>query len=103
MPDTKINGALGGGRLPNNINISIPGTNSEKLLLELDKYGIRAGSGSACTSHAVEPSHVLKAIGVREPYLDGVLRFSLGRQTSQKDIDFVVKILQQIVKKAKQP
>jgi len=103
MPDTKINGALGGGRLPNNVNISIPGTNSEKLLLELDKYGIRAGSGSACTSHAVEPSHVLKAIGVREPYLDGVLRFSLGRQTTQKDIDFVVKILQQIVKKAKQP
>ena len=46
MPEIKINGALGGGRLPNNINISIPGTNSEKLLLELDKYGIRAGSGT---------------------------------------------------------
>ncbi|KKS01060.1 MAG: Cysteine desulfurase [Candidatus Yanofskybacteria bacterium GW2011_GWA2_41_22] len=101
MPEIKINGALGGGRLPNNINISIPGTNSEKLLLELDKYEIRAGSGSACASHAVEPSHVLKAIGVKESYINGVLRFSLGRRTTKKDTEYVLKILQKIVKKAK--
>lgn len=102
MPDIKINGTLGQERLPNNINISIPDMNSENLLLELDKYGIRAGSGSACTSHAVEPSHVLKAIGVKEPYLSGVLRFSLGRQTTKKEIDYVLRILQKIVKKANQ-
>ncbi len=97
IPGIKINGALGEERLPNNINISIPNRNSENLLLELDKYGIRAGSGSACTSHAVEPSHVLRAIGVKAPYLSGVLRFSLGRQTTKKEMDFVVMTLLKIV------
>lgn len=101
MPDVKINGAFGTERLPNNISISIPNTNSENLLLELDKQGIRAGSGSACASHSVEPSHVLKALGVKEPYLEGVLRFSLGRQTTKKEIDFVLKILPVIIKKIK--
>lgn len=101
MPDVKINGALGADRLPNNINISISGVNSENLLLELDKYGIRAGSGSACASHSVEPSHVLKALGVKEPYLSGALRFSLGRQTAKKEIDYVLKILPKIVKNFK--
>lgn len=101
MPDVKINGAFGTERLPNNISISIPNTNSENLLLELDKQGIRAGSGSACTSHSVEPSHVLKAIGVKKPYLSGVLRFSLGRQTTKKEIDYVLKVFLKIVKKFK--
>lgn len=102
MPDIKINGAFGQERLPNNISISIPNMNSENLLLELDKYGIRAGSGSACASHSVEPSHVLKAIGVKAPYLSGVLRFSLGCRTTKKEIDYVVRILQKIVKKINQ-
>lgn len=102
MPDVKINGAMGADRLPNNINISIPNVNSENLLLELDKQGIRAGSGSACTSHSVEPSHVLKAIGVKKPYLSDVLRFSLGRQTTKKEIDYTLKVLFEIVKKIKQ-
>lgn len=101
MPDVKINGALGTERLPNNISISIPNMNSENLLLELDKQGIRAGSGSACTSHSVEPSHVLMALGVKKPYLSGVLRFSLGRQTTKKEIDYVLKILPVIIKKIK--
>lgn len=101
MPDVKINGAFGTERLPNNISISIPNMNSEKLLLELDKYGIRAGGGSACASHSVEPSHVLKALGVKEPYLSGVLRFSLGRQTTKKEIDYVLKVLPKIAKKFK--
>ncbi|MEK7076483.1 MAG: cysteine desulfurase family protein, partial [Patescibacteria group bacterium] len=59
LPEIKINGPAHELRLPNNINISIPDLDSENLLLELDKYGIYAGSGSACTSRAVEPSHVL--------------------------------------------
>jgi len=71
------------------------------LLLELDKYGICAGSGSACTSHAVEPSHVLKAIGVEKKYLDGALRFSMGRQTTKKEIDYVLKVLPKIVEDLK--
>ncbi len=97
LPDAKINGALGNDRLPNNINVSIPGLDSETLLLELDKYGIRAGSGSACMARSVEPSHVLKAIGVKKPYLDGALRFSLGRQTTRKEIAYLLNVLPKIV------
>ncbi len=97
LPEVRINGPLGDLRLPNNINVSIPGLDSENLLLELDKYGIYAGSGSACTSRAVEPSHVLKAIGVEKKYLDGALRFSLGRETNKKDLDYVLNVLPKII------
>ena len=93
ITELKINGASGKDRLPNNVNISVPGLDSENLLLELDKHGICAGSGSACTSHAVEPSHVLRAVGLDKKYLDGALRFSMGRQTIKKDMDRVLKIL----------
>ena len=97
FPEIKINGPVGESRLPNNINISIPGLDSENLLLELDKYGICAGSGSACTSRAVEPSHVLKAIGVDRKYLSGALRFSMGKQTTKKDLDYVLKVLPKVI------
>ncbi|MBX4211691.1 MAG: cysteine desulfurase [Candidatus Yanofskybacteria bacterium] len=97
VSEAQIHGALNKDRLPNNINISIPGLGSENLLLELDKYGIRAGSGSACTARSVEPSHVLRAIGVRKPYLDGALRFSLGRGITKKEIDYLLKVLPRIV------
>lgn len=97
IPGAKINGAMGDDRLANNINISIPGFESERLLLELDKHSIRAGSGSACTAHSVEPSHVLKAIGVKNPYLDGALRFSLGRNTKRANIEDLLKRLSRVV------
>jgi cysteine desulfurase len=93
IPEIKINGARGDERLPNNINISLPDLSSENLLLELDKHSIYASSGSACTSHSVEPSHVLKAIGLEKKYLNGGLRFSLGRHTTKKDIEYVLKIV----------
>ena len=102
MPDTKINGATGNERLANNINISIPGLFDENLLLELDKYGIYASSGSACTARSIEPSHVLKAIGVDKKFLGGALRFSLGRQTTKKDIDYVLKVLSKVVGELRQ-
>ena len=89
--------STGDNRLTNNISICILNLESENLLLELDKYGISAGSGSACTSHAVEPSHVLKAIGVPAEYINGALRFSLGRATTKKGIDYLVKSLVKIV------
>jgi len=97
IPAAHINGPIRAGRMPNNVNISIPGTDSENLLLELDKYGIRAGSGSACTAHSVEPSHVLKAIGTPKKLLDGALRFSLGRGITTADIDTVLAKLPVIV------
>lgn len=97
LPEAIINGAEGENRLPNNISVCVSGLTSEVLLLELDNYGISAGSGSACTSHAVEPSHVLKAIGVSNEYINGALRFSLGRETTKKDIDYLIKTLAKIV------
>lgn len=111
MPDVRINGPYSTkvskgrpereGRVANNINISIPDLDSESLLLELDKYGIYASSGSACTSRSVEPSHVLKAIGVESKYINGALRFSLGKQTTKKDIDYVLNVLPKVVTQLK--
>jgi len=101
LPETKINGPIRELRLPNNINISIPEMDSENLLLELDKHGISAGSGSACTSRAVEPSHVLKAIGVGRKYLSGALRFSMGKETTKSDIDYVLKVLPKVIRDLK--
>ena len=97
VPDAHLNGPTGNERLSGNVNISIPDCDSESLLLELDRHGIRAGSGSACTAHRVEPSHVLVAIGTPKRYLEGALRFSLGRHTTQKQITAVVKILPNVV------
>jgi len=97
-PEIKLNGSIGKDRLPNNVNISISGLDSENLLLELDKHGICAGSGSACTSRSVEPSHVLKAISVDKKYLSGALRFSMGRETTKKDLDYALKVLPKIIK-----
>lgn len=97
IPEVKINGPEGSKRLPNNINISVPGLDSENLLLEMDKYGAHISSGSACTARSVEPSHVLRAIGVGANYVNGALRLSLGRQTKKADLDYVIKTLPRIV------
>ena len=97
IPDARVNGPKGKGRLANNVNISVPGTDSESLLLELDRHGIRAGSGSACTAHSVEPSHVLRAVQTPKQYLGGVVRFSLGRSTTRADIDRVIRVLPAVV------
>lgn len=101
IPDVILNGPKGDLRLPNNVSISFPDLTSETILLELDKYGIYAGSGSACTARSVEPSHVLKAIGVSKKYINGTVRFSLGRQTTKKDIDHVLKFLPKVIKDLK--
>lgn len=109
FPEAILNGPAFAGasagkpdlRLPNNISISFPDLSSETILLESDKYGIYAGSGSACTARSVEPSHVLKAIGVSKKYINGTVRFSLGRQTTKKDIDHVLKVLPKVIKDLK--
>lgn len=101
LPDIVVNGAQGDQRLPNNVNMAVPDLTNEVLLLELDKYGVCAGSGSACTSHLVEPSHVLKAIEVEPRYINGALRFSMGRSTTKKDLDYVLNVLPKIVKDLK--
>ncbi|MBP6885974.1 MAG: cysteine desulfurase [Candidatus Pacebacteria bacterium] len=99
VADVRINGPIGRERSPSNIHISIPGCTSEELLLELDRLGVHAGSGSACTAHRVEPSHVLVAIGTPVAYLEGALRFSLGRSTTKKDLARVAKALPGIIER----
>jgi cysteine desulfurase len=85
-------------RLPNNINISILDIEGEAMLLWLDKYGIFVSTGSACDSQSLEPSHVILALSRPYEYANGNLRFTLGRKTTKKDIDYVLRVLPKIVK-----
>lgn len=84
-------------RLPNNINISISGILGEDLLLYLDSYNISVSTGSACTSTSQDPSHVILALGRKPEYLNGSMRFTLGKQTTKRDLDYVLKVLPGIV------
>jgi cysteine desulfurase len=93
LPGARLNGPVGRDRLAGNINISIPAVSSEEMLLELDRHGIRAGSGSACTAHTVEPSHVLTALKTPQRFLSGVLRISIGRQNTIREIDRLLDVL----------
>ncbi|HEV7179542.1 MAG TPA: cysteine desulfurase family protein [Candidatus Baltobacteraceae bacterium] len=96
VPDARINGA-GAVRLPNNANISFGGVDSETLLMRLDLEGIAVSAGSACTSGALEPSHVIAALGIDSRWHEGVIRFSLGASTQDAEIDRVIDVLQGVV------
>jgi cysteine desulfurase len=96
IPDAYLNGHPK-KRLPNNINFSIKYIEGESMLLNLDMLGIAASTGSACTSESLEPSHVLLAIGLSHEIAHGSLRFSLGRWTKEKDIDYLLEHLPTIV------
>jgi len=86
-------------RLANNANISIPKVEGEAMVLYLDSKGIYASTGSACSSRSLKPSHVLLAIGLNDEMAHSSLRFTLGRKTTKQDIDYVIKVLPEIVKK----
>ncbi|MFH2024908.1 MAG: aminotransferase class V-fold PLP-dependent enzyme, partial [bacterium] len=98
IPDTILNGHPA-DRLPNNINISFEGIEGESILLNLDMYGIAASTGSACSSSSLEPSHVLLSIGLTHEFAHGSVRFSLGKHTSQDELNQVAEILPDIIKK----
>lgn len=84
-------------RLPNTFNVSFEFIEGESLVLNLDLKGIAASSGSACASGSLEPSHVLSAIGVPPAIAQGSIRFSLGRENKEEDIDYTVENLVEIV------
>ena len=86
-------------RLPNNVNISFEGIEGESILLNLDIERIAASTGSACSSSSLEPSHVLLSIGLTHEFAHGSVRFSLGKQTTKDELDYVVEALPGIVKK----
>ena len=99
IPHAKLNGATGDKRLPNNINFSFIGVEGETLLLDLDSKGISASTGSACSSESLDPSHVLLALGLKHEMAHGSLRFTIGRLTTDEQIDYVLNVLPEIVAK----
>ncbi|MBW3631473.1 MAG: cysteine desulfurase [Chloroflexi bacterium] len=91
IPDATVNGPLDSSqRLPNNVNISIPGVQGETLLLSLDVLGIAASAGSACTTGNTEPSHVLRAMGLSDEACRSSLRFTVGRSNTEEQIDATI-------------
>jgi cysteine desulfurase len=88
-PDSRLNGDKE-NRLPNTTNISFEYIEGEAILLMLDKYGICASSGSACTSGSLEPSHVLRAMGVPFTAAHGSIRFSLSRYNTEEEVDYTI-------------
>jgi len=101
IPNIKINGPQDSRALPNIINITFFGFEGEQIVLYLDKYGIRASLGAACDVKKMEPSHVLSALGLKQKDIQSSVRFSLGRNTTKKDLDYVVKTLKKITEKLK--
>jgi cysteine desulfurase len=101
VPKTQVNGgeAL---RLPNTTNISFGFIEGEAILLQMDEYGICASSGSACTSGSLQPSHVLRAMGVPFTMAHGSIRFSLSVYNTPEEIDFVVDTMPPIIEKLRE-
>jgi len=96
IPYVKLNGDPL-NRLPNNVNISFRFVEGEAMLIMLDRKGICASSGSACTSGSLDPSHVLLAIGLPHEIAHGSLRLTVGQDTTKEDIDYVVDALKEVV------
>jgi cysteine desulfurase len=93
---TRVNG-LETQRLPNTLNIGFSGLEGEDLLLNLDLLGVAASTGSACSSGTVDPSHVLIAMGQTREQAASALRFSLGRDSTEQDVDQTLTLLEQVV------
>ena len=86
-------------RLPNNVNVSFQYVEGESILLNLDLLGIAASSGSACASGSNEPSHVLVATGIPTEIAHGSLRFTVGPDNTDGDVDYVLSVLPEIVQR----
>lgn len=99
IPETKLNGAEGENRLPGNVNVSFQSVDGDTLLMLLDSEGICASSGSACSAGALEPSHVLMAIGLNKDLAKGSLRLTLGYKTTEEDVEYVVNTIKEAVNK----
>jgi cysteine desulfurase len=93
LPTTVVNSSRK-KRLPNNLHITIPGVDNERLLMQLDETGILAAAGSACSASDEEPSHVLRAMGVSDADAQSSLRATMGRGTTKTDIDAFLAALQ---------
>ncbi|MBI5140440.1 MAG: cysteine desulfurase [Candidatus Vogelbacteria bacterium] len=96
FPEVELNGSVA-TRLPNNLNVYFPGILGEQLVIELDAIGVEVSVGSACHANGTRGSHVIWAISQDSDRINGSVRFTLGRGTSKKDADFVLKNLRKII------
>ena len=101
VPDLVVHGEAA-PRAPHVLNVGIPGTDSEALLMHLDLAGVAASGGSACSTGAVEPSHVLTAMGVPRALALGSIRLSLGHDSTTEDIERAVEVFPGVVEKVRQ-
>ena len=99
--DTRVNGD-NNHRLPNTTNISFEFVEGESILLLLSDKGIAASSGSACTSGSLEPSHVLRAMGIPFTFVHGSLRLSLSRYNTDEDIDYIIENIPPIINRLRE-
>ncbi|ERG69236.1 cysteine desulfurase family protein [Segniliparus rugosus] len=102
VPDALLNGApTGAGRLPGNANFSFPGCEGDSLLMLLDAAGVACSTGSACTAGVASASHVLLAMGVEQDVARASLRFSLGWNSSQAEVDLALRALPDAIARAR--
>lgn len=101
IPDSRLNGDRV-RRLPNNVNVSFRGLEGEAILLRLDMIGIAASSGSACTSGSLEPSHVIRALGLSDEWTHSSTRFALGHGNTEAEADFVMEKLPEIIRELRE-
>jgi cysteine desulfurase len=99
VPYSRLNGPTDKNRLPGNVNICFRFIEGESILLLLDSMGICASSGSACTSGSLDPSHVLLAIGLPHEIAHGSLRLTMGSDTTEQDVDYVLEVVPKVVKR----
>lgn len=101
IPDAVIHGAGAPRRAPHIVNVSVPGTDSESMLMALDLQGIGCSAGSACQSGSASPSHVLSAIGAPRDLIDAAIRMSLGSLSTEATVDQVVDVFARLANKAR--
>ena len=101
VADVVFHGAGAATRAPHILNVSVPGTDTESMLMALDLQGIGCSGGSACQSGSTTPSHVLSAVGVRHDLIGAAIRMSLGALSDERSVDRVVEVFARLVAKAR--